>query len=104
MRVPAGCLTKTECQPLQRPWRTEDNPFGVEDLTSEHPYSSNNNMHLEDTPLNKFKGDKAKTVPFLTQLKRFMLMNHCMVITQDPYMKLAFFLSLMEGPKVEGWM
>jgi hypothetical protein len=27
-----------------------------------------------------------------------------MAIMQDPYMKLAFFLSLIEGPKVEGWM
>jgi hypothetical protein len=33
-----------------------------------------------------------------------MLMNHCATIAQDPYMKSAFFLSLMDGPKVEGWM
>jgi hypothetical protein len=26
-----------------------------------------------------------------------------MAIAQDPYMKSAFFLSLMEGPKVKGW-
>jgi hypothetical protein len=25
------------------------------------------------------------------------------MIAQDPYMKSAFFLSLMDGPKVEGW-
>jgi hypothetical protein len=45
----------------------------------------------------------VKTLPFLTQFKQFMLMNHHATITQDPYMKSAFFLSLMDGPKVEGW-
>jgi hypothetical protein len=30
-------------------------------------------------------------------------MNCHMMIAQDPYMKSAFFLSLMDGPKVEGW-
>jgi hypothetical protein len=33
-----------------------------------------------------------------------MLMNQHVAIAQDPYMKSAFFLSLMEGLKVEGWM
>jgi hypothetical protein len=33
-----------------------------------------------------------------------MLMNRCTTIVQDPYMKSAFFSSLMDGPKVEGWM
>jgi hypothetical protein len=32
-----------------------------------------------------------------------MLMNRRTTIAQDPYMKSAFFLSLMDGPKVEGW-
>jgi hypothetical protein len=32
-----------------------------------------------------------------------MLMNRCVTIAQDLYMKSAFFLSLMDGPKVEGW-
>jgi hypothetical protein len=32
-----------------------------------------------------------------------MLMNHHATIAQDPYMKSAFFLSLMDGPKVKGW-
>jgi hypothetical protein len=33
-----------------------------------------------------------------------MLMNQHVMIAQDPYMKSAFFLSLMEGQKVKGWM
>jgi hypothetical protein len=32
-----------------------------------------------------------------------MLMNCCVTIAQDPYIKAAFFLSLMDSPKVEGW-
>jgi hypothetical protein len=32
-----------------------------------------------------------------------MLMNCRATIAQDPYMKSTFFLSLMDGPKVEGW-
>jgi hypothetical protein len=70
-------------------------------LESLHP--DDKNIHLEGIPPNKFEGDRAKTIPFLTQFKRFMLMNHCAMIAQDPYMKSAFFLSLMDGPKVEGW-
>jgi hypothetical protein len=104
MRILAGCSTKMECQPLQRPWGTGDDPFGIDDLASEASHPSDNNMHLEGIPPNKFKGDRAKTVPFLTQFKRFMLMNQHAVIVKDLYMKSAFFLSLMEGLKVEGWM
>jgi hypothetical protein len=70
-------------------------------LESSHP--DDRNVHLEGIPPNKFEGDRAKTLPFLTQFKWFMLMNHHATIVQDPYMKSAFFLSLMDGPKVEGW-
>jgi hypothetical protein len=104
MRIPAGHWTKTEHQPLQRPQGTGDDLFGIDDLASEASHPSDNNVHLEGIPPNKFKGDRAKTVPFLTQFKRFMLMNWHAAIMQDPYMKSAFFLSLIEGPKVEGWM
>jgi hypothetical protein len=75
MRIPAGQSTKTEHQSPQRPQGTGDDPFGIDNLTSETSHSSNNNIHLEGIPPNKFEGDRAKTVPFLTQFKRFMLMN-----------------------------
>jgi Retrotransposon gag protein len=41
---------------------------------------------------------------FLTQFKRFMLMNQNAAIACDPCAKAAFFLSLIGGPKVEGWI
>jgi hypothetical protein len=70
-------------------------------LESSHP--NDRNICLEGILPNKFEGDRAKTLPFLTQFKQFMLMNCHAMIMQDPYMKSAFFLSLMDGPKVEGW-
>jgi hypothetical protein len=103
MRIPAGHLTETECQPPRRLQGTGDDPFGVNDLTSESSHLNNKNIHLEGIPPNKFEGDRPKTLPFLTQFKQFMLMNCHATITQDPYMKSAFFLSLIDGPKVEGW-
>jgi hypothetical protein len=103
MKIPAGHSTKTECQPPQRPRGTGDDPFGVNDLDSESSHPDDRNVRLEGIPPNKFEGDRAKTLPFLTQFKWFMLMNCRATIAQDPYMKSAFFLSLMDGPKVEGW-
>jgi len=40
---------------------------------------------------------------FLTQFRRFMLMNNDATIARDPIKKCGYFLSLIEGPKVEGW-
>jgi hypothetical protein len=103
MRILAGHLTETEHQPLRRPQGTGDDLFGVDDLTLESSHPDDRNVHLEGIPPNKFEGDRVKTLPFLTQFKWFMLMNCCATIAQDPYMKSAFFLSLIDGPKVEGW-
>jgi hypothetical protein len=104
MRIPAGQSTETECQPPRRPQGTGDDLFGVDNLTSESSHPNDRNVRLEGILPNKFEGDRVKTLPFLTQFKHFMLMNHHVMIAQDPYMKVAFFLSLMDGPKVEGWM
>jgi hypothetical protein len=69
MRIPAGHLTKTEHQPLQRPWGTRDDPFGIDNLDSESSHPNNKNIHLKGIPPNKFEGDRVKTLPFLTQFK-----------------------------------
>jgi hypothetical protein len=75
MRIPAGCSTEMECQSPQRPQGTRDDPFGVDNLNLKPLHSSDNNVYLEGIPPNKFEGDRAKTLPFLTQFKQFMLMN-----------------------------
>jgi hypothetical protein len=93
-----------ECQPPRKPQGTGDDLFGIDDLDSESSHPDDRNIHLEGIPPNKFEGDRAKTLSFLTQFKQFMLINCRATIVQDPYMKSAFFLSLMDGPKVEGWM
>jgi hypothetical protein len=103
MRIPTGRFIEMEQQPPWRPRGTEDDPFGINDLDSKSSYDKDMNICLKGIPPNKFEGDRAKTLSFLTQFKWFMLMNCQATIAQDPYMKAAFFLSLIDGPKVEGW-
>ena len=40
---------------------------------------------------------------FLSKFIRFMRMNHNADIAKDPFKKCNYFLSLMEGPDMEGW-
>jgi hypothetical protein len=103
MRIPAGHSTEMKCQPPQRLSETRDDPFGINDLASETSHPDDKNICLEGIPPNKFEGDRVKTLPFLIQFKWFMLINCHSTIVQNPYMKSAFFLSLIDGPKVEGW-
>jgi hypothetical protein len=51
-----------------------------------------------------FTGDRSKTLLFLTKFKRFMIMNRDTKIVHDPWMKCAYFLGLVEGAQVEGWI
>jgi Retrotransposon gag protein len=105
MRAPVGHLTEMECQPPRKPQGTGDDPFGVDDLESEVSLMiANAGVRLEGILPDRYEGDRSKTMSFLTQFKRFMLMNHNTVITCDPCAKAAFFLSLIGGPKVEGWI
>jgi hypothetical protein len=69
MRILAGHSTETEHQPPRRPWGTGDDPFGVNDLKSESSHPDERNVHLEGIPPNKFEGERAKTLSFLTQFK-----------------------------------
>ena len=49
-------------------------------------------------------GDRNKTNKFLTQFKCFMLMNAGACIACNPRARCAYFLSLIDGPKVKGWV
>ena len=62
------------------------------------------NGQLEGNPPDRFTGDRNKTNKFLTQFKRFMLMNAGARIARNPMARCAYFLSLIDGPKVEGWV
>jgi hypothetical protein len=59
---------------------------------------------LEGIAPNKYEGDRGKTIAFLTQFKQYILMNCDVSIARDPFKQLALFLSLIGGPKVEGWV
>jgi len=58
---------------------------------------------LEGNPPDRFNGDRARTHQFLTQFRQFMLMNDGAMIAQNDIKKCTYFLSLLEGPQVDGW-
>ena len=58
---------------------------------------------LEGTPPDRFDGNCERTLHFLTQFKRFMLINDGAMILHNLIKWCAYFLSLIEGSKVEGW-
>src|SRR5712691_9833791 len=60
-------------------------------------------LRLEGNPPDHFDDSRDRTMRFLTQFCRFMLMNNDATIAHDPIKKCGYFLSLIEGPKVEGW-
>jgi hypothetical protein len=41
---------------------------------------------------------------FLTQFKRFMMMNRQATIAKDPISRLAYFLLLIGGPEANTWV
>jgi hypothetical protein len=79
-----------------------DDPFTLGDLDKED--EGENTRRLEGTPPTKFDGDRSKTVNFLISFKRFIRLNKYASISQDPFRRCAYFLSLIEGPNVEGWL
>ena len=60
-------------------------------------------LHLEGYPPNRFDGNHVHTHRFLTQFRQFMLMNDGATIAQNDIKKCTYFLSLLEGPQVDGW-
>jgi len=59
---------------------------------------------LEGNPPDRFDRDRACTCQFLTQFCQFMLMNDGATIAQNDIKKCTYFLSLMGGPQVNGWL
>jgi len=60
-------------------------------------------LRLEGNPPDRFNGDRTRTRRFLTQFRQFMLMNDSATIAQNDIKKCTYFLSLLEGPQVDGW-
>ncbi len=72
-------------------------------IRSSETFQDIKHRHLEGNPPKAFDGNRARTIQFLTQFKRFMLMNQKANIAKDPIAKCCYFLALFEGSKVEGW-
>ena len=90
--------------PPRHPQGTGDNPFGLKDLLDEPDRMNDKGRHLEGIHPDKFEGDRSKTRRFLNQFNRFMLMNHKADIAKDPISKCIYFMSLLDGEKVNGWV
>jgi len=87
-----------------RPSRQPGQPGGTGDdpmvLTA---MQSAGYLRLEGNPPDRFNGDRSRTRRFLTQFRQFMFMNDGATIAQNDIKKCTYFLSLLEGPQVEGW-
>ena len=84
------------------PCGTGDDPFTFENLPQED--KEDKARRLEGIHPDKFNGDHSQTTRFLASFNRFMLMNYKADIAKDPIMHSFYFLSLLEGPKCEGWV
>jgi len=90
--------------PPRRPRGTGDDPFGFNDLMDEPERTNDKGRRLEGIHPDKFEGDRSKTRRFLNQFNRFMLMNRKADIAKDPISKCIYFMSLLDGEKVNGWV
>ena len=86
----------------RKPCGDGDDPFTLANLDNDEEKDSKH-RRLEGNPPKAFDGDRAQTIRFLTQFKRFMLMNRKADIAKDPITKCCYFLALFKGSKVEGW-
>ena len=89
-------------KPPHRPCSTGDNPFTFENLPQDD--KEDKARRLEGIHPDKFNGDCSQTTRFLAAFNQFMLMNYKADIARDPIMHSIYFLSLLEGPKCEGWV
>jgi len=95
--------SQTACEkPPCRPCGTGDDPFSLENLPQDD--KEDKACRLEGIHPDKFNGDRSQTTRFLATFNRFMLMNYRADIAKDPIMHSIYFLSLLEGPKCEGWV
>jgi len=68
------------------------------------PYEEEKYARLEGIPPKPFDGNHAETEFFLSNFSRFMTLNRRSTIAKDPFMKCAYFLSLIEGGTMKGWV
>jgi len=89
-------------KPPHQPCGTGDDPFSFENLPQDD--KEEKACQLEGIHPDKYNGDRSQTTRFLAAFNWFMLMNYKADITKDPIMHSIYFLSLLKGPKCEGWV
>jgi len=89
-------------KPPRQPRGTGDDPFSLENLPQDD--KEDKACRLKGIHPDKFNGDRSQTTRFLATFNRFMLMNYRADIAKDLIMHSIYFLSLLEGPKCEGWV
>ena len=83
------------------PRGTGDDPFTLANLDDD---TSGKGPRLEGQPPDHFDGDRSRTLDFLEEFVSFMLMNDDSRISKNPMKRSAFFLTLIRGPDVRGWV
>jgi len=86
-------------------WPEHDIRMSFKSLTNDELESTRMTeyVQLEGVPPERFDGDRARTRHFLNRFNRFALMNRNVAIMKSALKRCAYFLSLIEGPNVEGW-
>jgi hypothetical protein len=52
----------------------------------------------------KFEGDRSKTEKFLSQFRRYAMLNQDSNVMRDPFKRSSIFLGLMSGLRVDEWV
>jgi len=78
-----------------------DDPFTLADLDNEKEKGSKH-QRLEGNPPKAFDGDRAQTIRFLTQFKRFMLMNQKPTSPKTQLPSAAISWPCLKAPKLKG--
>jgi hypothetical protein len=102
----------------RRPRGTGDDPFTIKDLDNDSDDSDPSDddeddergttghvreVRLEGIPPDRFTGDRSRTLDFLSEFDMYMMMNMGSAIEKNPFKKTSYFLSLIGGPKAQGW-
>jgi hypothetical protein len=60
-------------------------------------------VRLEGIPPDRFTGDCSCMLDFLSEFDMYMMMNMGLAIEKHLFKKTSYFLSLIRGPKAQGW-
>ncbi len=80
------------------------NPYSYPSAKNHEDRNRTRGSQLEGEPSEYFNSNRSKTLNFLTTFKQFMIMNHDSSITRDFFKKCTYFMGLIRGTNVRGWV